>query len=472
MPTLFRVRRRKGRGIPLRGYFRAMAERPLRILLSICRVLVGATFIISGLIKANDPVGFGIKLEEYFAASALGLPGLDPFSLPLAMLACLAEIVLGFAVLTGGRMKLATWALLLLTLFFGWLTAYTATCDPQAKYAAIENGVEVMRDVTCVTDCGCFGDAMKGSVGRSLTPWESFSKDMVLLVFVIPLFIFRKRIGFNTWGTDLAILPAAMVLLAFYCWVFSWWFPWLFTLAALAGYMAIKRFLGPPRSEWATALWIAALALAFMWHCYAHLPLKDYRPYAIGKSIPEQLAMGIPPVQDIYVSYRNSATGEVKEFDSKGKYPWDDSTWVYVDRRIAVKDPGVDSPVKDFLLTDQDGNNVTEDILGDSRPVLLVVVRNTADASTGCLPAIVRLAGEAASKGWAVYGLTSSGYDDVEDFRLQHQTPFDFLTCDDITLKTMMRSNPGLMVMQQGVVRGKWHCNDTPSFAAAAKTLK
>lgn len=449
-----------------------MANRPLRIFLIVCRILVGATFIISGLIKANDPVGFGIKLEEYFAASALGLPWLDPFSLPLAMLACLAEIVLGFAVLTGGRMKLATWALLLLTLFFGWLTAYTATCDPQAKYAVMESGTKVMHDVTCVTDCGCFGDAMKGSIGRSLTPWESFSKDMVLLVFVLPLFIFRKRIGFNTWGTDLAILPAALLLLAFYCWVFSWWFPLLFAVITLGGYLAIKRLLEPPRSEWATAIWVAALALVFMWHCYAHLPLRDYRPYAIGNSIPEQLAMGTPPVQEIYVSYRNTATGEVKEFDSKGAYPWDDSTWVYVDRRIDVKAPGIDSPVKDFLLTDQDGNNVTDEVLTETRPVLLVVVRNTTDARTGCMPAIVKLTQEAEANGWAVFGLTSSGYDQVEDFRLQNQTPFDFLTCDDVTLKTIVRSDPGVLVLQQGVVRGKWHCNDTPSFAVAAKTLK
>ena len=165
----------------------------MRILLLICRILVGATFIISGLIKANDPLGFSYKLEEYFAASALGLPWLIPFSLALAMLACLAEVVLGFAVLVGGRMKLATWSLLLLTVFFGWLTMYTATCDPMGKYEVVVNGVTEMRDVTCVTDCGCFGDAMKGSLGRPMTPWESFSKDMALLVFVLPLFFFRKR---------------------------------------------------------------------------------------------------------------------------------------------------------------------------------------------------------------------------------------------------------------------------------------
>ena len=172
----------------------------MRILLIICRVLVGATFIISGLVKANDALGFSYKLEEYFAESALNLPFLEPYALALAILACLAEVVLGFAVLVGGRMKLATWSLLLLTLFFGWLTAYTATCDPFAKYEAIMNGEAVMKDVTCVTDCGCFGDAMKGSLGRSLTPWESFTKDMILLVFVLPLFIFRRKPPSPWWA--------------------------------------------------------------------------------------------------------------------------------------------------------------------------------------------------------------------------------------------------------------------------------
>ncbi|MBK8581243.1 MAG: hypothetical protein IPL86_05200 [Flavobacteriales bacterium] len=449
-----------------------MQNRGLRIFLGVCQVLVGATFIISGLIKANDPVGFGIKLEEYFAASALGMPWLDPFSLPLAMLACLAEVVLGFAVLTGGRMKLATWALLLLTLFFGWLTAYTATCDPQGKYAAVENGVQVMRDVTCVTDCGCFGDAMKGSIGRSLTPWESFSKDMALLVFILPLFFFRKRIGFNTWGADLAILPAALVLLAFYCWVFTWWFPLLFAVVVLSGYLGIKRLMEPPRSEWATAIWVAVATVAFMWHCYAHLPLRDYRPYAVGKNIPEEMNMGKPPVQDIFVKYKNTATGEEKEFDSKGAYPWDDSTWVYVDRRVEVKVPGIDSPVKDFLLTDADGNDRTADVLEETKPVLLIVARNVRDARTGKLPAIAKLAQEAEAHGWMVYGLTSSGFDQVDEFKFQHQLPFDFFTCDDVTLKTVVRSNPGVLVMSDGVVRGKWHGNDTPSFATAEKALK
>ncbi len=444
----------------------------MRILLVICRVIVGATFIISGLVKANDALGFSYKLEEYFAESALNLPFLEPWALALAILACLAEVVLGFAVLVGGRMKLATWSLLLLTVFFGWLTAYTATCDPFAKYEAIINGEAVMKDVTCVTDCGCFGDAMKGSLGRSLTPWESFTKDMVLLVFVLPLFILRKRINFNTWGDDLAILPASLALLAFYCWVFAWWFPLLFTVFGLVGYVAIKYLVKGTRAEWITAGWITAITLAFIWWCYAHLPMRDYRAYAVGKSITEQQTMGKPPVEDIFVVYKNTATGEQKEFDSKGAYPWDDSTWVYVDRRVVVKERGIDSPVKDFILNDKDGYDATADILGEPTPVLFVVVKTMSKAGTDCLPKIAALAQEATQNGWYVYGLTSSSYDEVEAFRHQHQLPFDFLTCDEITLKTMIRSNPGVMLMQQGTVRGQWHCNDVPKFEQAKKKLK
>lgn len=446
----------------------------MRFFLSFCRILVGATFIISGLIKANDPLGFSYKLEEYFAASALGLPWLMPYAVPLAMLACLAEVVLGFAVLVGGKMKLATWSLLALTLFFGWLTAYTATCDPLAKYEVVVNGVKELRDVTCVTDCGCFGDAMKGSLGRPLTPWESFSKDMVLLVFVLPLFIFRKRIKFNTWGDDLALLPIAMLLLAFYCWVFTWWFPLLFSLVVLGGYLLVKRLTEEPKGQWITAAWVAAATVAFMWYVLVHQPVRDYRPYAVGKSIIEQKNQAKPPVNRTYVSYRNKTTGEVKEYLTTEPYPWDDPNFENVPNstRVVEVEPGVASQVQDFILYNRDGADMTEDVLNAPVPVLLVVAKTIGETRTSCQPAINALAEAAQKAGWQVYGLTSSAYDQTEEFRHANQNMFEYLTCDEITLKTMIRSNPGVVVMQEGTIRGKWSCHDVPSFAKAAKTLK
>ncbi len=136
----------------------------------ISRILVGSLFVVSGLIKANDPLGFSYKLEEYFAESALNWPIFEPYSLAIAILVASSEIILGFAVLFGGKSKLTAWSLLGMILFFSWLTFYTAQCDPNATYTVIENGEEIERGVTCVTDCGCFGDALKGSIGRSLTP--------------------------------------------------------------------------------------------------------------------------------------------------------------------------------------------------------------------------------------------------------------------------------------------------------------
>lgn len=444
--------------------------------LHLCRILVGGTFIVSGLVKANDPLGFSYKLEEYFAESALNLTFLEPYALALAILACAGEVVLGFAVLVGGRMKLATWALLILTLFFGWLTAYTATCDPQGKYEVVVNGVKEMHDVTCVTDCGCFGDAMKGSLGRSLTPWESFTKDVILLVFVIPIFLVsvfkRPGIGFNTADEDKVLLPGGLLVVAIWSWVFGWSFFLWFTLAGLAGYLLIKRLITGVRAEWTTAAWVSAITLGFIWYGYAHLPLKDYRAYAVGKSIVEQQQMGKPPVQDIFVTYKNKVTGESKEFNSAGKYPWDDSTWVYVDRRIEVKEAGVPSPVQDFRLMDRDGVDITADVLSADQPVLLIVAKNIDKAATGCLPAIKQLTDEAYAKSWYVYGATATGLDEVEAFRHEHQLAFDFVTCDEVTLKTMIRSNPGVVLLKDGRVMGQWHCNDVPTLAGAEAALK
>lgn len=446
----------------------------MRILLLFSRLFVGSLFIVSGLIKANDPLGFAYKLEEYFAESALNLPFLEPFALVLGALACIAEIVLGFAVLVGGRMKLATWALLLLTVFFGWLTMYTATCDPNGVYTMMVNGQPVERSVTCVTDCGCFGDAMKGSIGRSLTPWESFSKDMVLLVFIIPLFIFRGRITWNTTAEDKMILPIGLLMVAVWSWIFTWYGPVWFTIVGFAGYLAIKRMAQAPKAEWLVAGWIALIAIVFTWYNYAHLPMRDYRPYAEGKSISEQMKNAKPPVNRTFVSYRNKTTGEVKEYDTTKPYPWDDENFENVPNstRVEVVDPGVPSQVQDFRLSDMDGNDITMGVLEETAPVLLVMVYNVEKAASGCMPAIKALADEGYKNGWYVYGVTASDFGKADELRHEHQLPFDFVQCDEKTIKTAIRSNPGIVLLQQGTVRGLWHCNDTPTFEQAAARVK
>src|SRR5690606_15942386 len=98
---------------------------------------------------------------------------------------------------------------------------------------------------------------------------------------------------------------------AVWCRVFDWWGPLWFTLAGFAGYLVIKRLAKGTKAEWATAAWAALLTLGFIWYALAHLPPRDYRPYAIGKNIAEQKAAAKPPVQRIFMLYRNKATGQV-----------------------------------------------------------------------------------------------------------------------------------------------------------------
>ncbi|MCC6938601.1 MAG: DoxX family protein [Flavobacteriales bacterium] len=448
----------------------------MRALVLFCRLIVGSLFIVSGLIKANDPLGFSYKLEEYFAESALNLPGLMDYAVALAILACLAEVVLGFAILFGGRMKVATVAILLLTVFFGWLTYYTATCDPQGTYYVMVDSTPVERPVTCVTDCGCFGDAMKGSIGRSLTPWESFSKDAILMVFLFPILLaafVRKDTGWNTKSDDKILLPGGLLLVAMWSWIFTWYGPVWITLIGYVGYVLIKRRIEAPRSEWLTAGWASVVSLVFIWWCYAHLPVRDYRPYAVGKNITEQ-KQSKAPVNQVFVSYRNKTTGKVEEFDSAKPYPWDDPNYEAVENgtRVVELEAGVISPVQDFRLTDRDDYDLTDDVLHADQPVLLITAYDLTKTDTGNLAAIAKLANDAQAKGWYVYGVCTNGWEVVDEFRHEHQLAFEFVRCDEKVIKTMVRANPGIMVLKDGTVKGIWHGNDAPTFEEAEGKVK
>lgn len=424
----------------------------MRAILYTCRLLVGSLFIVSGLIKANDTLGFSYKLQEYFEPEVLGwLMGfMEPYALPLAMLVCVGEIVLGVAVIMGGRMVLSTWFLLALILFFTGLTFYSAYFDK-------------------VTDCGCFGDAIK------LTPWGSFTKDIALLVLILPIFWKRKEIAFNTLKEDLWMMPVSLLLIAAFSFgMLRWGFPFTFTLVVYAAALFVKRFAGGVKAEWIAGGVATLASVLFVHHTYAHLPVKDFRPYAVGKSIPEGMKIPEGEQGDVFesrLSYRNVGTGEVKQFTTQD-YPWQDTLnwkWVSTDNTLIKK--GYVPPIHDFQLLDVDGVDVTQDIVSETQPVLLVVIKNVKDADTGCLPAINELATKAFTAGWYAYVLTASGYPDIQAFKHEHQVPIDFLQCDETTLKTMVRSNPGVMLLKEGVVKGMWHCNDVPAFSEADELM-
>lgn len=444
----------------------------MKYLLGFSRLFVGSLFIVSGLIKANDALGFSYKLEEYFAESALNLPFLEPWALTLAIAACLAEIILGFAVLFGAKIRLATWSLLILTLFFGWLTAYTATCDPSGTYTIIENGVEVQKSVTCVTDCGCFGDAMKGSIGRSLTPWESFAKDMVLLAFILPIFFFQRKVKPNSFGDDKFFFPLTLVFVSFFSWIFGWYFPILFTVIGYGGFLATRQLLTIDKAEWPAAVWVFVISLCFSFWCIEHLPVKDYRPYAEGKSISdgmktaEELGLEGPKFGYIY-TLDNIETGEKKEMTDKeyidGKW-WENKAYEMnsdLTKQVKLKD-GYEPPIHDFFIMDEEGNDKTPEILNAPQAFVLIAY-DISKTEEGPLSEFASLAATALANNALFVGLTASSYTEINDLRHKHQLAFDFWNGDAIMLKTVIRSNPGLVYLENGTVIKKWHNNDLPS---------
>jgi len=320
------------------------------------RALVGGLFIVSGLIKANDPWGFAFKLEEYFAADGLSydFPFFEqfaPYSLQLSMLICVVEIVLGVAVIVGGKIKLTSWALVFMMAFFTWLTWYTTSCIIQQELAmSAKPLVDFNRQ--CVADCGCFGDALKGSVGRSLTPVESFWKDIVLFYFVLIIFVNQWRIKENQVKENWIMVPSSIIVIIFFSWVFGWMFPIFFAIFVILGAFVVGNLnIGSMAKAWKMAIFVGLVSFIFTLYTSMYLPIKDYRPYAIGNNIREQMNLGVPGVSEFQWLYTNKATGQIDTFatDEWAIYS-DTNKYKYSDRVEKIIVEQIDAPITDFLV--------------------------------------------------------------------------------------------------------------------------
>lgn len=346
------------------------------LMATVSRILVGSLFIVSGLIKANDPIGFSYKLEEYFEDGALafrikewfGMPGfslefLIEWALVLSVVICIAEIVLGVLVLIGGKIKLVSWMLLGMMIFFTFLTWHTSNCDSTQKFvdrdtyalnsqiATIKldesktnkdikivsksNGelvVDEMKTPQCVLDCGCFGDAMKGSLGRSLTPKESLWKDIVLLYLVIWIFITQRRITPNTGKENLYIVTISMIFILFFSYIFGWYFPFVFGLFALLGSLWILRAGGKFLGNYYGSIFIVkVMCLLMVGYVLMYEPIKDYRPYALGSDLNKKMNDGVEGVYQSMLVYKNLKNGSTKEYDGSSKEYINSKIWEKTD---------------------------------------------------------------------------------------------------------------------------------------------
>uniref|UniRef100_UPI00404AF91C BT_3928 family protein n=1 Tax=Flavobacterium sp. TaxID=239 RepID=UPI00404AF91C len=361
----------------------------MKIITHIVRFLVGALFIISGLIKLNDPIGFSFKLEEYFEANVLDIPFLVPFALQVALFVVIVEVILGVTLLIGFLKKTTLWSLLLMIVFFTFLTFYSAYFNK-------------------VTDCGCFGDALK------LTPWESFTKDIVLLLLIIWLFINQKFIK-PIFSTKINGLVTIISLV----------------LCVYMGYYVLN-----------------------------HLPLKDFRAYKVGSNI--EKGMEVPAgaqkseFEMVFVYKVNGVDTEIPYDDvMAGKVP---ENAEFVDRKDKLIKQGYVPPVHDFTL-EFEGNDYTTEILQMPK-VVFFVSYDLSKANAEGLSKLEALHQKALAKNYFVIGLTASGPESIQAVKEKHKLTFDYYFCDSTTLKTIERANPSIVVLEKGTITQKKHFKD------------
>ena len=368
------------------------------------RMAVGLLFIFSGLIKINDPLGFSYKLEEYFDIFHLGF--LNSINLPIAILLCALEIVLGFALLIGVRAVLVSWGLLLLIIFFAFLTFYSAWFQ-------------------VVQTCGCFGDAIV------LTPWQSFSKDLVLLVLIIIIFYNRRRVAplFSKKAGD-QLLIAAIVL-----------------------------------------------SVGFGLYTYSFLPVIDFLPYKIGANIPDEMKTppgATPDEFELTYNLKNEKTGATKVMTNTNYLKsniWKDNNWEVVgqpESRLIKK--GFIPKIIDLSIQDAQGNNYTNELLANPYYSLVVVAYNLDKVDE---EAIARLNTIAINLKQNLYTrtvlLTSTSARQAEAFAKQHKLIFEIFYADEVPLKEIVRANPGILLMKNGTVINKWHYHTMPKYDVLVK---
>ena len=362
----------------------------MKILREIARWIVGGLFIFSGAIKVNDPVGTAIKLEEYFQVFSDDIASIFTIFIPAALFfsvfLSVLEVVLGVALIVGYRMKLTAWILLVIIVFFTFLTFYSAYFNK-------------------VTDCGCFGDAIK------LTPWQSFYKDIILLILIG--FIFWQREAYRS------------------------------LLSQKVGNIVVG----------ASTLVFIILAITAI----RHLPFIDFRTYAIGNSIPQLMQ----PSGELEYAYIMEKDGKEYSFPN---YPSDQT---YVFKSLEVLNPEVQPKITDLAVWNDDGE-FTEQLLQGNR--LIFITYNTDKASTSHIDEMRELLGTV--KGTENLILTASGYEQFEAFRHTHQLATPYFYADATVLKTMIRSNPGLILLSNGVVMGKWHHNDVPTASEVHRLIR
>ncbi len=358
----------------------------MKYLVNISRILVGLLFIFSGLIKINDPVGFSFKLEEYFGPTVFNIDFLLPYVLPLAIFIVVLEVLLGVFLLIGLKKELTIYSLFAMIVFFTFLTWYSAYFNK-------------------VTDCGCFGDAIK------LTPWESFTKDVILLVLIVIIMIGLKYIKPLFNNKLLYIFPSISLILCI---------------------LIVNQVL-------------------------SHLPLIDFRPYKVGANIIDNMVIPEDSKKAVFrYDWLFNINGEKKVISTSGNFPDSEGTFVSVDTELIEE--GYEPPILDFSMELEDIDYT--DLLMKEQKLIIFVFYNILKTNSDAIVGLKETVELAVKNDYKVIGLTASGEIDVNSFESENDIDIDFYFCDETALKTIVRSNPAAIKLHEGTIIQKTHWND------------
>jgi uncharacterized membrane protein YphA (DoxX/SURF4 family) len=404
------------------------------------RIVIGIVFVFSGFVKVVDPLGVQYKFVDYFLA--MGLDFLQPMALTFGLLLSLAELMIGISLLFNLKPKLGAWGTLMFMAVFLPLTLWVAIANP-------------------VHDCGCFGDALV------ISNWATFWKNVVIMFMTIIVFLQRRKFK--------PTLPSSV--------------QWL-SLIVVAG----------------VSVWIGVYSIK-------HLPVLDFRPYRIGENIRE--GMNIPeseidnvPDYETTLIYENTETGETREvkfvfeiagetqeffidelpnenwtfvelhsdkhilaenvgliFEKDGEtaeftlFDLPDESWMFIDATYYNENPNIAEPAFEDYSED-----ITDIVLSDEGYSFFLVAHDLTKTSKKNNSRINALYDYALANDINFYCLTASTESDIHDYIEKTDANYDFFNTDPITLKTMVRSNPGLLLIKQGTVLDKWHVNDIPTL--------
>ena len=367
----------------------------MKTVVTIARILTGLLFIFSGLVKAIDPRGLAYKMQEFFEAWAHDgyLPGLmnslDEYALGFSVMMITLEVIVGVALLLGWPKKLTTWSLLALILFFTFLTSYVLFSGK-------------------IRACGCFGDCIP------LTPIQTFTKDIVLLIFAVLLIIQRKF-----------ILPVAKPLISF-----------MYLLLA------------------------TVLTLLLQFYVLKHLPLTDCLPYKKGNNILKLRELPADAVQDkfdyVFVYKKN---GEEKDF-KVSSLP--DSTWAFVERKQQLVEKGKNNVplINDFSLTTEEGDDATVSILNEPGTYYLFFIKELPANRADWIIDLKRISNAAIEQKRKLYIVTAQR-DAVTAYMKDNKILAEgILTADATAIKTAARTNPAIFIMKGPVVQEKFSWAD------------